>query len=136
MEEILDHYKHPHNKGTVPNPGLHLFDSNPLCGDEQEVFIQLDYNQNNNNNNNNYNKTAIKELKFTGKGCAISIAATSMLTDELKGKNIEEVLRLPNEFVLDLLGVKVSAMRMKCALLGLKTIQKAIIQYLGGKEYE
>lgn len=124
MEEILDHYKHPHNKGTLVDTQMHLFDSNPLCGDEQEVFIKID------------KKGMINELKFIGKGCAISIAATSMLTDELVGKTIEEVLRLPNEFVLDLLGVKVSAMRMKCALLGLKTIQKAIIQYLGGKEYE
>ncbi len=124
MEEILDHYKHPHNKGTLTDAQIHLFDSNPLCGDEQEVFIQID------------KKNTITDIKFTAKGCAISIAGTSMVTDELIGKKIEEVLRLPNEFVLDLLNVKISAMRMKCALLGLKTIQKAIIQYLGGKEYE
>lgn len=122
MEEILDHYKKPHNKGALDKAEIKLFDSNPLCGDEQEIFIKLD------------KQNKVEHVGFTGKGCAISIAATSMLTDELKGKSLHEVMALPNEFVFDLLGVQISAMRVKCALLGLKTSQKAIINYVSSKD--
>jgi nitrogen fixation NifU-like protein len=67
----------------------------------------------------------VAEVAFDGKGCAISTAATSLLTDELAGKSREEILRLPKEYVLDLLGIDISATRMKCALLGLKVIKGA-----------
>jgi len=112
-EQILEHYKRPHNFGRLDKPDLEFEDSNPFCGDEQHVMIRLD------------DEDRIAEISFEGKGCAISTAATSLLTDELAGKTREEVLHLPKEFVLDLLGIDISATRIKCALLGLKVVKSA-----------
>jgi nitrogen fixation NifU-like protein len=112
-EQILEHYKRPHNFGRLDDPDLEFEDTNPFCGDEQHVTIRLD------------DEGRVAEVAFEGKGCAISTAATSMLTDELAGMTSEELLRLPKEFVLDLLGIEISATRMKCALLGLKVIKSA-----------
>ena len=112
-EQILDHYKRPHNFGRLEEYDLAFEDTNPFCGDEQRVTIKLDADD------------RVAEVAFEGKGCAISTAATSLLTDELEGKSREELLRLPKEYVLDLLGIEISATRMKCALLGLKIIKSA-----------
>jgi nitrogen fixation NifU-like protein len=112
-EQILEHYKRPQNFGRLEEFDLEFEDSNPFCGDEQHVWIRLD------------DEDRVAEVAFEGKGCAISTAATSMLTDELEGKSREELLRLPKEFVLDLLGIEISATRMKCALLGLKVVKSA-----------
>jgi nitrogen fixation NifU-like protein len=112
-EQILEHYKRPHNFGRVENPDLEFEDNNPFCGDEQHVTIRLD------------GEDRVTEVAFEGQGCAISTAATSLLTDELVGKTREELLRLPKEFVLDLLGIEISATRMKCAMLGLKVVKSA-----------
>jgi nitrogen fixation NifU-like protein len=112
-EQILEHYKRPHNFGPLEEFDLEFEDSNPFCGDEQHVRIRLDDAGN------------VAELRFEGKGCAISTAATSLLSDELNGMSREELLRLDKGFVLDLLGIEISATRMKCALLGLKVVKGA-----------
>ena len=112
-EQILDHYKRPHNFGRLEEYDLEFEDSNPFCGDEQHVFIRLDEDD------------CVAEVAFEGKGCAISTAATSLLTDELAGKSRDELLLLPKEFVLELLGIEISATRLKCALLGLKVVKGA-----------
>ena len=114
-EQILEHYKRPHNFGRLDDPDLEFEDVNPFCGDEQHVFIRLD------------DDDRVADVAFEGKGCAISTAATSMLTDELAGMSRAEVVRLPKEFVLDLLGIDISATRMKCALLGLKIVKSAAV---------
>jgi len=112
-DQILEHYKRPHNFGRPDDFDLEFEDSNPFCGDEQHVYIKLDGDD------------RVAEVTFEGKGCAISTAATSLLTDELEGRTREELLRLPKEFVLELLGIDISATRMKCALLGLKVVKGA-----------
>ncbi len=112
-EQILEHYKRPHNFGRIESPDLEFEDTNPFCGDEQHVTIRLD------------EEGRVAEVAFEGQGCAISTAATSLLTDELVGKSREALLRLPKDFVLDLLGIEISATRMKCAMLGLKVVKSA-----------
>jgi len=114
-EQILEHYKRPRNFGRPEDFDLEYEDTNPFCGDEQHVFISLD------------DDGRVAEVSFEGKGCAISTAATSMLTEELGGRSREEVLQLPKEFVLDLLGIEISATRMKCATLGLKVVKSAAL---------
>jgi nitrogen fixation NifU-like protein len=112
-DQILEHYKRPQNFGRLDDFDLEAEDNNPFCGDEQHVFIKLDDDE------------RVAEVAFEGQGCAISTAATSLLTDELAGMTRDELLRLPKEFVLELLGIEISATRMKCALLGLKVVKSA-----------
>ena len=112
-DQILEHYKKPHNFGRLQSFDLEFEDTNPLCGDEQHVFIKLD------------ERDRVAEVSFEGQGCAISTAATSLLTDELRGKTRDELLTLPKDFVLELLGIDISATRLKCALLGLKVVKGA-----------
>jgi nitrogen fixation NifU-like protein len=114
-ENILDHYKRPRNFGRPESFDLDFEDTNPFCGDEQHVFITLG------------DDGRVESVAFEGKGCAISTAATSMLTEELAGKTREELLRLPKDYVLDLLGIEISATRMKCAMLGLKVVKSAAL---------
>jgi nitrogen fixation protein NifU and related proteins len=112
-EQILEHYKRPQNFGTLEDPDLEFEDTNPFCGDRQHVQLKLG------------DDGRVAEVAFEGQGCAISTAATSMLTDELVGKTPDELLGLSKDFVLELLGIEISATRLKCALLGLKCVKGA-----------
>jgi nitrogen fixation NifU-like protein len=116
-ENILDHYKHPHNwsppAAPIEAPDLEFHDLNPLCGDELTVQLAVD------------EEGRIAEVRFAGHGCAISQAAASMASDEVKGMRVEDLLAVDRSFVLDLLGIDISATRMKCAMLPLKVLKGA-----------
>jgi nitrogen fixation NifU-like protein len=110
---ILEHYRHPHNFGVLETSTASYEGSNPLCGDR--ITMMLDVSDG-----------VVKDVAFTGRGCAISQASASLLTDEIRGKTVAEVEKLTPDYVLDLIGVDISPARLKCALLSLDTVAHAL----------
>lgn len=113
QEEILEHYRHPHNTGRIENADVVQIEKNPMCGDELTFTMTL-------------KNGMVSDVKFEGQGCAISQAAASLLTDEIIGRPIQEVKKLQKEQVLQLLGVELGPTRLKCALLSLQGITRAL----------
>jgi nitrogen fixation protein NifU and related proteins len=115
-DEILEHYRHPHNFGTLPEPDVSHEMANPLCGDRITLMLGIN------------DEGGIDEVAFTGRGCAISQASASMLTDQIRGMRLEDVAKLDREAVLDNLGIEISPARLKCALLSLQTLRGALAE--------
>jgi len=113
-DEILEHYRNPHNFGTLNEPSAVHEGANPLCGDRITLMLGIN------------DEGTVEAVAFTGRGCAISQASASMLTDEIKGKPLAEIARLGRQDVLDSLGIEISPARLKCALLSLDTLRHAL----------
>jgi nitrogen fixation NifU-like protein len=113
-DEILEHYRRPHNFGALDHPDVSYEGSNPLCGDRITLMLDLD------------EAGTVTDVAFTGRGCAISQASASLLTDTLRGRSTDELRRLGKDDVLELLGIDISPARLKCALLSLDTLQRAL----------
>jgi nitrogen fixation NifU-like protein len=114
-EVILDHYKNPRGHGVIEGADAEAEGMNPLCGDEVSIYVAF-----------GADGETIDEVKFAGRGCAISQAATSMLTEMVQGKTATEVATLDNDELLEEIGIQLSAIRLKCALLGLTTLKVAL----------
>jgi len=114
-ENILDHYKNPRNYGTIEEPHAHAEGQNPLCGDEVAISVNFASDG-----------ETIEEIRFEGRGCAISQAATSMLTDLVKGKTAAEVAAMPREELIGEVGIQLTPIRLKCAILGLGVLKVAL----------
>ncbi len=115
QENILDHYKNPRNFGKIGKASVHHHEYNPLCGDEIDMYLVIDENK------------KIIDVKIYPRGCAISVASASMLSEEVKGKNIERLKETTKEQLLEMLGIPISPVRLKCALLPLDTLKNSIL---------
>ena len=114
-ELILDHYKNPRHHGVLEDADAHAEGQNPLCGDEVTLYVKF-----------GEDGDTIEDLSFTGRGCAISQAATSMLTDLVRGRRASEVAELPKDELLEEVGIPLTPVRMKCAILGLGVLKVAL----------
>jgi len=114
-EQILEHAKHPHNFGVLEAPTHSHEEHNPLCGDRVRIDLLID-------------KERIVDVRFSGRGCAISQAAASLLTDEIKGMSVERAKQYSKDELLDLIGIplRTNPVRLKCALLSLKTLKAGL----------
>lgn len=118
QEQIIERYKHPLNSGVVPDAHVSSKDYNPSCGDVVEIQIKFDDGK-------------IDNIKFQGQGCAISQSSVDILIDLVKNKDVTFVKDLATENFIKILGIELSPIRLKCALLGLKALKTAVYTYLG-----
>ncbi len=112
---ILEHYRRPHNFGVLDSPTVSYEGNNPLCGDRITIMLGI-------------KDGVVEDVAFSGRGCAISQASASLLTDEIKGKAVAAVEKLTPDDLLDLIGIEISPARMKCALLSLDTVAHALAE--------
>ena len=124
-QQILDHYKNPRNYGELDDPTFSHLGENPMCGDTIEIDVQLDEDED-----------TIERVAFQGDGCAISQASASMLSEKLPGKSIEELQEMDRDDMIDMLGVDISPMRVKCAVLAEKVTQDGAEIYFGEKDVD
>ena len=121
-EIILDHYRNPRNKGKLEGADVSIHDSNPLCGDEIDMHLKIDGGK-------------IKEIRFEGRGCAISQASASMLTETVMGKPLSTVKEFTKDDHLENMGLTtLGPSRIKCALLSLKVLKLAMVKYYADKD--
>lgn len=113
-ENILDHYKNPRNYGELDDPDVSQEEYNPLCGDQITLQIKFD------------ERERVAAVRFHGQGCAISLASASMMTERLKGLSRDQIKALSKEDILDMMGIPISPVRMKCALLPLKAAKAGV----------
>ena len=114
-EVILDHYKNPRGHGVLEDADAEAEGQNPLCGDEVSIFVAF-----------GEDGETIDEVKFSGRGCAISQAATSMLTEMVQGRKASEVAELDKDELLEEIGIPLTPIRLKCAILGLGVLKVAL----------
>jgi len=124
-QQILDHYKNPRNYGEIEDATFTHVGENPMCGDTIEMDVVLDDDE-----------ETIEHVAFRGDGCAISQASASMLSEELKGMSIENLQKMDRDDIIDMLGVDISPMRVKCAVLAEKVAQDGAEIYFGEKDLD
>ncbi|HTM58549.1 MAG TPA: SUF system NifU family Fe-S cluster assembly protein [Candidatus Udaeobacter sp.] len=112
-ENILDHYQHPRNQGTLEHPDISYEDGNPLCGDRLRMDFKIKDGK-------------IDQVRFSGHGCSISQASASMLCEKIEGQSLEDVKKISRDDVLEMLGIELGPVRLKCALLALKTLKAGV----------
>ena len=114
-EEIIEHYKNPRNFGKLEHPDIHVEANNPLCGDRLAMDLMVQ-------------DGVVQDVRFTGRGCAISQASASMLTEQMVGASLEELAKTTRDDILENLGIEVSYARMKCATLSLGLLRLAVTE--------
>ncbi|MGH9925413.1 MAG: Fe-S cluster assembly sulfur transfer protein SufU [Nitrososphaeraceae archaeon] len=123
-EIILDHYRNPRNKGRISDADVNFHDSNPLCGDEIDIYLKVEDN-------------IVKDIKFEGRGCAISQASASMLTEMVMNKSLTSIKELDKDDILENIGLlNLGPARIKCALLSLKVLKMSMVEYYASKDPE
>ena len=112
-EAIIDHYKHPRRKGKLASPDIHYHDTNPFCGDEITIELKVE-------------NDVVVDAAFDGRGCSISQATASMMMEDIVGMDVNELKTWDREYILDMLGIEIGPVRLKCAMLPLKALKAGV----------